>query len=98
MFVKDYLSRSIMDKFGITEITGAFIVDCIANWDPTPGSQVSRVYMNSNAKSLRKSLLVTSSSNAILKSGWLASPPIMKKIYPHVRFFFIDLNCAIEYV
>ncbi|XP_037778717.1 uncharacterized protein LOC119575271 [Penaeus monodon] len=56
MFVKDYLTGSIMDKFGITEITGAFIVDCIANWDPTPGSQdfppTWAAYLPDNARSI----------------------------------------------
>ena len=40
MFVKDYLVGSVMDKFGIPEITGAYVVDCIANWEPGPNSQV----------------------------------------------------------
>ncbi|XP_063610443.1 uncharacterized protein LOC134784332 [Penaeus indicus] len=56
MFVKDYLTGSIMDKFGITEITGAFVVDCIANWDPTPGSQdfppTWAAYLPDNARSI----------------------------------------------
>ncbi|XP_066943165.1 uncharacterized protein [Macrobrachium rosenbergii] len=39
MFVKDYLVRSIIKEFGIEEVTGAFILDCISNWDPNPNSQ-----------------------------------------------------------
>ncbi|XP_068230907.1 uncharacterized protein [Palaemon carinicauda] len=39
MFVKDYLVKSIIKEFGIEEVTGAFILDCISNWDPNPDSQ-----------------------------------------------------------
>ncbi|XP_071548013.1 uncharacterized protein [Panulirus ornatus] len=39
VFVKDYLTSAIMDKFGIRQVTGAFILDCVSNWDPQPGTQ-----------------------------------------------------------
>ncbi|CAL4063473.1 unnamed protein product, partial [Meganyctiphanes norvegica] len=39
MFVKDYLVGSVMNKFGIPEITGCYVVDCISNWEPELNSQ-----------------------------------------------------------
>lgn len=39
MFVKDYLVRSIIQEFDIKNVTGAFILDCISNWDTEPESQ-----------------------------------------------------------
>ncbi|XP_053647058.2 uncharacterized protein [Cherax quadricarinatus] len=40
LFVKDYLTGTVMDKFNITKLTGAFILDCVATWDPKPHTQV----------------------------------------------------------
>ncbi|XP_063885266.1 LOW QUALITY PROTEIN: uncharacterized protein LOC135113698 [Scylla paramamosain] len=39
MFIKDFLAKTVMDQFGITKLTGAIILDCVANWDPRPQSQ-----------------------------------------------------------
>lgn len=40
MFVKDYMGRTVMKQFGLKGVTGAFILDCVANWTPEPHSQV----------------------------------------------------------
>ncbi|XP_042231081.1 uncharacterized protein LOC121872395 [Homarus americanus] len=39
MFIKDYLVGAVINQFGLTQVTGAFILDCVSNWDPRPDTQ-----------------------------------------------------------
>ena len=41
MFAKDFLINILVKKFNIKNFGGAFILDCVGNWDPSPDSQVS---------------------------------------------------------
>ena len=46
MFVKDYLVNLLVKKFNSNKIGGAFILDCVGNWDSAPDTQVRNIFLS----------------------------------------------------